>query len=660
VAPDGSQNSDSAETSTSADMTGAHRRHVADADDIDWQAHPRLERKMRKLYVDLAKTSRELAQIKRALAAQASDGGPVSLQVQSYSQQAEQLRAKRRRLQEETAAIMVLIDPDVSGTLLDRVKSKDTREAENDFVTVWKDYQRSQKASWSKYLWTVASGTFAYSIPFGTATMASKATGLPWLVPVIAGPLHTLFEPFWTSIRSVTWTNPNVDALILRQRVRARDAGDAFRRRAGRQPKRKFIVPSPDGGEPAVVTAREFLRQGNSWRDWSARTCWPRGLDCCGLLNWIDKVGWLHWADKVFTDDMPFFVFFLLYSLKNGLVEWMGMDFYDHQSRSSILFNYYGDHHYDGMLNDLGLQFLAGMLSGSLTMLISQAMRRRLAKTTGGREVVTKSLHVWKLEAKFLRSYIRDIDGEVKKNNAATPRSKRAHKDAFLLEQKKKELEGQLATCEAKSGILSGLWYDMGVMWQGKRRAVGTGPDMSGKRLDTVCSILGRSTSLMPGMAVSYLVAPYQGFTCRCVDPVTRVMRHIAAPLALITWPAFAARLELQGAYRVVFGAMKGAYSACTACCRGEDDEGDEDYEGGDAGGGDSPGAAAIPVPRTTAARRLFADAHEDEPKDAAAQAESPGKVAPDGTATGKSQSASKSGDEDSGSEDEEQDEEDA
>jgi hypothetical protein len=357
---------------------------------------------------------------------------------------------------------------------------------------------------------------------------------------------------------------------------------------------------------------------------------------------------------------MPFFVFFLLYSLKNGLVEWMGMDFYDHQSRSWILFNYYGDHHYDGMLNDLGLQFLAGMLSGSLTMLISQAMRRRLAKTTGGREVVTKSLHVWKLEAKFLRSYIRDIDGEVKKNNAATPRSKRAHKDAFLLEQKKKELEGQLATCEAKSGILSGLWYDMGVMWQGKRRAVGTGPDMSGKRLDTVCSILGRSTSLMPGMAVSYLVAPYQGFTCRCVDPVTRVMRHIAAPLALITWPAFAARLELQGAYRVVFGAMKGAYSACTACCRGEDDEGDEDYEGGDAGGGDSPGAAAIPVPRTTAARRLFADAHEDEPKDAAAQAESPGKVAPDGTATGKSQSASKSGDEDSGSEDEEQDEEDA
>jgi hypothetical protein len=485
------------------------------------------------------------------------------------------------------------------------VKSDETREAENDFNTVWKVYQRSQKASWTKYLWTLASGTIAYSIPFGTATMASKATGFPWLVPVIAGPLHTLFEPFWTTIRSVTWTNPNVDAAIQRQRVRGRDAGDAFRRCAGRKPKRKFIVPNPDGGEPKLVTAREFLRQGNAWRDWAIRTGWSPNLDKCGLLDWVDKVGWLQWADKVFTDDFPFFVFFLIYSVKNALVEWMGMDFYDHQSRSWILFNYYGDHHYDGMLNDLALQFLAGMLSGSFTMLLSQGLRRRLARTTAGREVVTKSLHVWRLEAKFLRRYIADIDQEVQKNNAATPRSKRVHKDAFLLEQKKKELQAQLATCEAKSGILSGLWYDLGVMWQGKRRAVGTGPDMSGKRLDTICSILGRSTSLLPGMAVSYLVAPYQGFSCSCVDPATRVMRHIAAPMALITWPAFAARLDLQGGYRAVFGAIKGAYSACVACCSaGEEDQDEEDEERNEVGAQDH----VTRIPRTTAARRLFPD----------------------------------------------------
>lgn len=219
VPPDGSENSMS---ESSVDLRSIHAQHVADADDIDWEAHPRLERKMRKLFTSLANTTAALTDMKQRLSKAESTGELHTLHAQLYADQVEKLSDKRRRMQQEVAAIMTLVDPDVTGTMLDRVKSEETREAENDFNTVWKDYQRTQKASWSKYGWTLMSGTFAYAIPFGTGTMLSRSLGIPWLVAPVAGAMHTLFEPFWTAIRSVTWTNPAAEGALQRQRVRAR------------------------------------------------------------------------------------------------------------------------------------------------------------------------------------------------------------------------------------------------------------------------------------------------------------------------------------------------------------------------------------------------------------------------------------------------------
>lgn len=612
VPPDGSESSMS---ESSVDLPAIHAQHVADADDIDWEAHPRLERKMRKLFTSLANTTDALKDMKQRLSKAEATGGLHTLHAQLYADQVEKLLAERRRMQQEVAAIMTLVDPDVTGTILDRVKSAETREAENDFNTVWKDYQRTQKTSWAKYGWTLMSGTFAYAIPFGTGTMLSRGLGIPWMVAPVAGAMHTLFEPFWTAIRSVTWTNPAAEGALQRQRVRARDVGDMFRQCAGLDPKRKFIIPDPDGGEPEVVSAHEFLRHGNEWAEWAEKNDCPRDLDRYGLLNWIDKVAWVQWADKMLTDDMPFFVFTIFYSAKNSVVEFMGMDFYNQRGPERPMYN--DTQHniwviplnpvYNGKVTpaDLSLQFLAGMLSGAFAMLTSQGLRRWLASRTNGREVVTKSLHVWELEARFLRSYIDDIDKELNKNKTATPRSKYAHKDQYLLEQKRKELETQLATAQAKTGILSGFWYDLNVMWQGKRRAVATGPDISGKRLDTLCSIAGRITSLASGVAMSYVAAPYQRLTGARIDPVSRVLRHILQPLALVAWPGFNSRLEWQGAYRVTFGALKGIYSAFAACCCAteEEDASDDDEYDNDS---DRTQDHVTTVPRTTARRNLF------------------------------------------------------
>jgi hypothetical protein len=584
-----------------ADVHRLHREGIAD-DEADWNAHPRLERKLRSLYLELARTTAEIERIKTTLPTAAADDGPTPFGIASDRQRMADLEAQRKRQWDEVAAVMTVLDPTVTG-ILDQVKSAETRDAENTFNTVWKDYQRTQKASWSKYGWTLLSGTIAYSIPFGIATMASRGAGLPWLVPIIAGPLHTLFEPFWTSIRSVTWTNPNVDALIARQRAHGRAIGDRLRACAGVKLKKKFIILDPDGGPPQVLSAKQFMERGSSLQ---------------------------HWAGKVHTDDTPFFIFTVLYSGKNSAVEWMGMDFYAHSHKEWVGTTYYGPQRYDGTSIDLGLQFLAGMLSGGFTMLLSQGMRRLLAERTGGREVVTKSLHVWRLETRFLRLYIKDIDGRLQANVTATPRSKYVHKDRFVLEQKKKELEVQLMTAEAKSGILSGLVYDLGVMWQGKRRAVGTGPDISGKRIDTICSILGRSTSLLQGVGMTYLAQPFQGLASCCIDPVSRVLRHIGPPLALVAWPGFAARLELQGMYRMIYGTMKGVYSAIGACCCGlEQDEGEDANDDEDEDEATPPRHPALVfqdqvtrVPQTDAGRAAHSYQNVDGADDADADAD--------------------------------------
>ena len=130
------------------------------------------------------------------------------------------LRAQKRQLAMQLTDCMRLLDPDLSGTVMERAKSRATSDLEQTYVRVWDDYQRTQKSSCTKYLWTVLSGGIAYSIPFGTGTMLARGLNLPYLV-LLAGPLHTLAEPLWTMVRATTWTNPASEAYTGRQRARA-------------------------------------------------------------------------------------------------------------------------------------------------------------------------------------------------------------------------------------------------------------------------------------------------------------------------------------------------------------------------------------------------------------------------------------------------------
>ena len=491
--------------------------------------HPRIERQMQQLCNELEINAHKID----ALRAKAHDTGKAV-----NGARLEALRAHKRQLATQLADCMRLLDPDLSGTVMERVKSTATSDLEQTYVRVWDDYQRTQKSSCTKYLWTVLSGGVAYAIPFGTGTMLARGLNTPYLV-LLAGPLHTLAEPVWSMVRATTWTNPASEAYTGRQRARARANGDAWRYLAKVPPKTKMLWIDPVSGERALLTAAQALATNQEL--------------------WL----WLH---KMVSDDMPFFIFSLYYSIKNILGDVYGPALFDRSTP-------------DGMRNDLLTQFAAGLLSGATAMLLGQLVRRALAPVTRGTEVVTKSLHIWHLQAIYLKSYSEDIKDTLARRGLK-------EEDARLLRAQLREVETELAKASAKSTLRGSIGYELSVMFQKKRLSSGTDPDLPGKRLDTVCSMLGKTTSLLPSLAVTYLCQPL----AKSPDFSTRMIAHTVVPLALIFWPGFAMRTELQDWYRSLFGAFKGIASAmrasCCCCCKDPDEttatsDEDEDEDAG-------------------------------------------------------------------------------
>jgi hypothetical protein len=472
--------------------------------------HPRIERQMQQLCNALEVNAQKIEAL-RAGGGKAKDGARLAA-----------LQARKRELTSQLSDCIRLLDPNLSGTVLERAKSQRTIDLEQTYVRVWDDYQRTQKSSCTKYLWTVLSGGIAYAIPFGTGTMLARGLGKPYLV-LLAGPLHTLAEPVWTMVRSITWTNPASEAYIGRQRARARANGDAWRYLAKVEPKAKMLWIDPVSGKRVLLTAAQALATNQEL--------------------WL----WLH---KMVSDDLPFFIFFMLYASKNVLGDVYGPALFDRSTP-------------DGLRNDLLAQFAAGLMSGAKAMLLGQLVRRWIAASTGGAQVVTKSLHIWHLQALYLKSYCEDLKDMLARRDVKED-------DARLMRAKLREVETELAKAVAKSTLLGSIGYEFSVMFQKKRLSSGTDPDLPGKRLDTFCSILGKTTSLLPSLGATYLCQPLASSP----DFMKRLTAHTVVPLMLIFWPGFAMRTELQDWYRSLFGACKGIASAVRAsrCCKGQDE----------------------------------------------------------------------------------------
>jgi hypothetical protein len=421
------------------------------------------------------------------------------------------------------------IDVSLTKYINDHVISETTKQHQIKFEMHNKVHQENAKAhTFEKVFYNSLAGTVAYLGAFGVANLTAKLTpGLgPFMIPILAAPLHTFVAgPLSGMIRSTTWVNPATKEQITHQRARARAQGDQHRKAAGLESKIKFVWQ----GER--LTAEEILKKDPYF---------------------------INWHSKVITDDVPFFSFLALYLFRNLIVEVLRPPL-DQPDLSAIPTaagyhpeDFFSIHTMAGFAADLGLQTLAGTLSGALTMVISQAIRANV-KDFHCFESVTKTKAIWNLERIYLTSCRSDFESAIEK--VTDPDLK------ALLEKECHKLNLQCDKAEKKSSFFSSYWYEVNLLWQEKTKGIAGDPDQPGTRLDTFCDIAGKFISLLPVAITSQIISTYAPIRATSTTRAWFQMygRVLAPPLALM---GFLTRTEISGYIRLVYGDIKGRFSA--------------------------------------------------------------------------------------------------
>jgi hypothetical protein len=426
----------------------------------------------------------------------------------------------RRELQgaiEAVTELLLISDP---GQQLDQVMSPGTRDLRNIYMQKLGAFEASAKAGWGKHGWNLAAGGIGNALCFGIGgTMAilsgSAAVGL--VVNMVA---WTFAEPLLSMLRATTVTNPCLDHYMARQRLQARAA-------------REWL-----DGTSTLVQNRKF-----PWEDRATGE-----VHWLNAAEWLNKTSWLGlWSGKYLTDDIPYYG----YSVANGIVNLMpeiaGAHLYN--TATSM-----------GLMTNIGSRVGAGIAAGALIHACVQWQRAVHAGQTGGTEVATRTMSLWREEAAYLASLLNDIDD---KRNA--PTISRLEQEALVELRHSIQLWHDKAT--AKSGRCSSILYEWRAMLQSKREAMGIDREVPGKRLDTAASFLGKGLCQVAGVTIGMLGAA----AAKSTTPWVRWAGYLVSPLAAIGAGGFIIRRELEVASRVMFGAAQGVVNCCR--CRKPQEE---------------------------------------------------------------------------------------
>ena len=430
---------------------------------------------------------------------------------------------------DELSRFLLIADP---AQLLDAVMSDSTKQARTAYLNKLQNFETEVKAGCGKHGWNLIAGGAGNVLCFGVGGAISTALAAPVMgysgglvaaSPLIGLGINTLAwtfaEPLISMMRATTHTNPCLDLYMVRQHLQARAAREKLDGTAGLSKNKKFAWTN------ATTRETEWLNAS----DWLARTSWLT-----------------LWSGKHFTDDEPFHIYSAAYGAANCLPELAYASLYDKTT-------------WQGLGTAIGIRTAAGMIAGASLQECIQLLRASQAEHTGGREVVTKTIALWKEEAAWLALLLADI--ESKQSTAGKDEiSKQAHETL----RASVTLWHEKAT--AKSAWTTSVLYEWRAMLQSKRQAIGIDPEVPGKRLDTAASFIGKAVSQLPGIAVGSLASR----TARSVVPWIRWAGYLIPPLASIGAGGFIIRRELEASARVMMGAMHGLGRRC---CGGPDAE---------------------------------------------------------------------------------------
>jgi hypothetical protein len=430
---------------------------------------------------------------------------------------------------QEISQFLLIADP---AQLLDAVMSDRTKLARSAYLDKLHKFETEVKAGCGKHGWNLIAGGAGNLLCFGVGGAISTALAAPVMglgsgivaaSPFIGLGINTLAwtfaEPLISMMRATNHTNPYLDLYMVRQHLQARAAREQL-----------------DG------TARLSKNKKFAWTNATTReTEWLNASD------WLARTSWLTlWSGKHFTDDEPFHIYSAAYGAANCLPELTYSSLFDKTT-------------WQGLGTAISIRTAAGMLAGASLQECVQLLRASQAEHTGGREVVTKTIALWKDEAAWLALLLADIE-----NKQGTVGKDEIAKQAYETLRASVTLWHEKAT--AKSAWTTSVLYEWRAMLQSKRQAIGIDPEVPGKRLDTAASFIGKAVAQLPGIAVGSLASR----TARSVVPWIRWAGYLVPPLASIGAGGFIIRRELEASARVMMGAMHGLGRRC---CGGPDAE---------------------------------------------------------------------------------------
>jgi hypothetical protein len=404
--------------------------------------------------------------------------------------------------------LLLTADP---AQLLNQVMSAATRQAYEAHFQALGEFETAVKAGHAKHLWNLAAGGAGNFISFGIGGLIGAWAGNPLLSLPINTLLWTFAEPLVSMMRATTFTNPNLDLYMVRQRLQGRAAREALDRTSGLERNRKFAWVDPVSQETELLNAA----------DWLARTSW---------LN--------LWSGKYLTDDVPTYLYTVAYSVANSLPEFTSADLYEN-------IDY-------GKWMRAGIRTSAGVAAGAALQECVQLLRASQARRTGGKELVTRTTALWKREAHVIGLVLQDI--EARQNDAGLTIEK---EQAYATLHRSFTLWHRKAV--AKSSMLGSICYEWDAMLQPKREAIGIDPEVPGKRLYTGASFIGKGLAQLPGLATSQLAAGV------VKSPVAwiRWVGYLTPPLAMIGAAGFIVRRELEVLAHTMLSAAHGIGRSC-------------------------------------------------------------------------------------------------
>lgn len=453
----------------------------------------------------------------------------AAFRTMQLDQEKRDLSQARKDLDSEIRRLTDLVSMADPIQLFNAVMTLNTRQAHAAYRARLSEFETEVKAGYAKHGWNLVAGGVGNLLCFGiggalVTVVASPLVGPAPLLASFVGlacntTIWTFAEPLISMMRATNVTNPCLDFYMVRQRLQARAARESLDHTCNLPRNQKFAW----GASPLGTT--ELLNAA----DWLSRSSW-RTL----------------WSGKHVTDDVPYYIYSVAYGAANCLPEFTSASLYDTRT-------------WQGLLTSIGIRTGAGMIAGASLQECIQLLRARYSEDTGGRELVTKTVALWKEEAAWLGSLLADIENK-RDSVGIDPMRKQAletlHRSVVLWHEK----------AVAKSAITTSVLYEWRAMVQSKREAIGIDPELPGKRLDTAASFIGKAASQVPGILVGTL-APR---AVKSEVPWIRWTGYLVPPLASIGLGGFIIRRELEVTARVMLGAVHGL---AKRCCGGREAE---------------------------------------------------------------------------------------